>query len=106
MTNKDKKIAVYGAIQRVLNKLSEKYPYNSEDFGFEVGYCPDVFRFEIGLIPNIMEMGEDYTDYAVEIGDTLLQELMKSEISGIRPKREEFFAADVEFDTEEFDDEY
>lgn len=97
MTNKDKKIAVYGAIQRLLNKLSEKYPYNSEDFGFEVGYCPDIFRFEIGLIPNIMEMGEDYTEYATELGDHLLQELMTSDIVGEAPKRERLFAADIKF---------
>lgn len=105
ITKKDEKKAIYGAVQRLLNKIHEKYPYNSKDFGFEVGYCPDVFGFEIGLVPNIMEMREDYTEYLPELGGTLLQELIDSDIIGKSPKRERLFATDVEFDIGE-DDEY
>lgn len=104
ITKKDEKKAIYGAVQRLLNKLAEKYPYNSVDFGFETGYCPDVFGFEIGLVPNIMEIREDYTEYVIELGNTLLQELIDSKISGISPNKERLFVEDIEFDTGDFDE--
>ena len=103
ITEKDKKIAIYGAIQRLLNKMAEKYSYNSKDFGFEVGYCPDTFGFEIGLVPNIMEICEDYTEYLPELGDALLQELIDSKIPGVYPNKERFFVEDIEFDTGDSD---
>lgn len=103
ITTKNEKKAIYGAIQRVLNKMAEKYPYNSKDFGFEVGYCPDTFGFEIGLVPNIMEICEDYTEYFPELGNTLLQELMDSKIAGVCPNKERFFVEDIEFDTGDSD---
>lgn len=105
MATKKEKKAIYGAIQRLLKKISKKYPYNSEDFGFEVGYCPDIFGFEIGLVPNIMTMEDDYTQVDHKLGDSLLQKIIDSDIVGEPPKKERLFAADIEFDIRD-DDEY
>lgn len=104
MITKEDKKAIYGAIQRLLNKASMVYPYNSKDFDFEVGFCPDIFGFEIGLVPNIMTMGDDYSDVNPELGDSLLQKLIDSDIVGDSPMREKFFATDINFDEDNDED--
>lgn len=75
ITTKDEKKAIYGAIQRMLVKVSKKYPYTS-DFGFEVGHCPEYFDLVLGLSHGMMDFYEDYTKFKPELGDLLLQHIM------------------------------
>lgn len=71
----DKKKAVYGAVQRLLGRVSDIYPYTDKDFGFENNpYCPKVFKLVIGLRPNMLVFEEDYTNFKPELGDYLLEE--------------------------------
>jgi len=107
VTDKDKKIAVYGALQRLLNKASAEYPYDSKDFGFEVGQCPSCFGFDIGLVPNMMEISKDYTNFEPALGDLLLQKLIDSKtICKPTFKREQLFVKDIKFDIGELDEKY
>lgn len=99
MTNRDKKIAVYGAIQRVLEKVSKEYPYTSDDFGFEVGFCPERFDLVLGLSHQIIHFTDDFTQFEPGLGDHLLQELMDSDVVGTPPAKERLFAADIKFNT-------
>lgn len=102
ITKKDEKKAIYGAIQRLLNKISEDYPYTSEDFGFEVGYCPERFNLSLGLSPNIMHFSEDYTNFKEDLGDYLLQLLLESDkIYDVNIMQEKLFADEIDFDAGE-----
>lgn len=104
ITERDKKIAVYGAIQRMLEKVSKEYPYTSEDFGFEVGFCPERFDLVLGLSHQIMHFDDNFTQFKPELGDRLLQELMDNpDIVGNPLIEERLFAADIEFNTEDSD---
>lgn len=78
MTDKDEKKAIYGAIQRLLMKVSEKYPYTS-DFGFEIGHCPEHFDLVLGLSHGMMNFSADYTGFNPELGDLLFQDIINED---------------------------
>jgi hypothetical protein len=78
--NMEAKLAVYGALQRLLCKINEKYPYISDEMipnrsdDFSV---PEQFYFVIGLCPEIMRDETDYTKFSPELGNTLLSTLLE-----------------------------
>jgi hypothetical protein len=78
--NKETKMAIYGALQRLLKKINREYPYLTEEmqpkFVDDFSY-PSKFYFKIGLSPEIISEKTDYTEYSPELGDRLLKELME-----------------------------
>ena len=75
-----KKAAVYGAVQRLLDKVNEKYPYlGGEMYKLdEYGTLPARFILEIGLTPHIAFFDSDYRECDQETGDVLLRELLET----------------------------
>lgn len=80
MATMDEKKAIYGAIQRLLVKVSKEYPY-TPDFGFEPGYCPDYFDLVLGLSHGIMFFEDNFTEFDPELGESLLNKLMGDEVN-------------------------
>ncbi len=75
-----KKTAVYGAIQRLLDKVNEKYPYTAGDC-YELdphGWLTESFWLEIGLRPHIAFFDGDYRECDQETGNALLRELLET----------------------------
>ncbi|MCK4454664.1 hypothetical protein KAW18_03675 [candidate division WOR-3 bacterium] len=95
------KKAIYGALQRLLDKINMKYPYTCDDFYADEddGYCPNRFWIILGLNPNIMDFGNDFREFRPELGDTLLQEVLKSGTLGCeleQENKETFFIEELE----------
>lgn len=75
------KKAIYGAIQRLLDKISLDYPYTQEDFyNNDDGFCPNEFQLVLGLSHEIMHFRDDYRNFKPDLGDYLLQKILGLEI--------------------------
>lgn len=76
----DESIAVYGALQRLLDKINEKYPYLTKDRRpdlIDEFSVPSQFYLTIGLSPEVIMDENDYTEYSPELGDKLLKKLIE-----------------------------
>lgn len=76
-----KKAAVYGAIQRLLDRVNKKYPYLGDEMyelDYEHGTLPERFWLTIGLQPFIAEFRGDYRECDPETGNVLLRELLET----------------------------
>lgn len=79
--DREAKLAVYGALQRLLSKINDEYPYLTEEMrpdlvnDFSV---PSQFYFTIGLSPEVLIDANDYTEHSPELGDALLAKLLEA----------------------------
>ncbi len=81
MTSKEKKMALYGAIQRLLDKANEESPFTGGEMyemDDEYGTLPRQLYVVLELQPNCGSL-DDWTEVEPELGDKLLRELMEAE---------------------------